>query len=469
MKTTTTRRQFLKNSTATLAGSALAVGNLSMPALARGLDLNERIRVGFIGVGNRGTQLLHGFLGQKDAEVAALCDVYEPYLQRKPDAVDPRMRESLGSAVIPKMGETLGEGVARYRDFRRLLDQKDLDAVVIATPDHWHALQTVMALDAGKDVYVEKPLSLTIGEGRRMVEAARRTGRVVQVGLHRRSSQVYREIHRQIQAGAIGDVLLARAYRNSDMAPGGIGVYPEASVPEGLDWEAWLGPRPQRAFRYSVAPYKFRWWRDYSSQMGNWGVHYCDAVRWLLDEEAPVAVTAHGSQRGVRDDRTVPVTMLVTFEFASGRLMQFGQFEGCDSAVLPKGEMELCGTLGSLYPGVEGQGCVVQRARPGQFAAASNGAMPLEIKAMDGDLTIQHIRNFLDCVRSRRVCACDMETGHRSTTFAHLANLALDFRCRLEWDAGAERIKNHREANARLQYVYREPWRSLWRRHGGWS
>ncbi len=449
------RRTFLIHSAA--AGTALTAQILTAPAVLSAGGANDRIRVGFIGVGNRGSQLLQGFMAQKDCQVAALCDVYEPYLARDRSQVAPEIIQSIGPGLVPRMDEKFDGPVNRYRDFRRLLEQKDLDAVVIATPDHWHALQTIAALDAGKDVYVEKPLTITIPEGRRMVEAQQRTGRVVQVGLHRRSSRLYEQVHSLVQQGRIGKVTLARAFRVSNMFPQGIGHYPDAEPPKGFDWDLWLGPRPRRPFRYSIAPYKFRWWQDYSSQMGNWGVHYCDAIRWMLDEEAPTAVSAHGGKYALQDDRTIPDTLEVTFEFPSGRLLHFAQYEASDLAPLP-GEIELCGTLGNLYPGAEARGCKIFPARKGQFQQGATAVQPEEIPACDGDLTHQHIRNFLDCVRSRQKCHCDLETGHRSTTFAHLANLALATGSRLEWDPGRERVTNNDRANQLLDYKYRAPW-----------
>jgi predicted dehydrogenase len=448
------------NSTAATLGAALGSGTLAAPAVSTGGSANEKIRVGFIGVGNRGTQLLQGFLAQKDCQVVALCDVYEPYLARDRSRVDPEILKSVGEGLVPKMTEAFEGPVARYSDFRRLLEQKDIDAVVVATPDHWHAIQTITAFQAGKDVYVEKPLTITIPEGRKMVEAEHRYSRVAQVGLHRRSSKLYQHLHELVQQGKIGKVSVARAYRVSNMFPKGIGQYPDRPAPQGFDWDMWLGPRAWRSYRYSLAPYKFRWWQDYSSQMGNWGVHYCDAMRWVLDEQAPSAITAHGGKFGVEDDRTIPDTLEVTFEFASGRLIHFAQYEACDSSPLLSGEIEFCGTMGVLYPGAEARGCKLVPSKRGQFQQnAASRVEAQEMAPMDGDLTHQHIRNFLDCVRSRQKCHCDLETGHRSTSFAHLANLALMTRSRLEWDAAQERVTNHEKANQLLDYEYRAPWK----------
>jgi len=454
----TTRREFLKDSTASAAAVTLGLSVAGNYTVRAARSPNEKIRVGFIGVGNRGTQLLNGFLEHDDAEVVALCDVYEPYLMRDYSKVDKKLRDSLGGR-IPKMNENLNSNVARYKDFRRLLDRKDIDAVAIASPDHWHAVQSIMACQAGKDVYVEKPLSITIVEGRKMVRAAKRYDRIVQVGLHRRSSKTYMQAVKDVQAGKIGKVTVARAYRISNMYPDGIGEYPDTDPPEGMDWDMWLGPRPKRPYKNNLALYKFRWWKSYSSQVANWGVHYCDAIRWALAEEAPISISAHGGRFAIDDDRTIPDTMEVIFELPSGVLLVFGQYEANGGPALVEGEVELRGTLGNLCCGSNGSSYKIMPTRGGQFQDNSLKIKPADIKSMDGNLTVQHIRNFLDCVKSRKQTNCDMETGHRSTTFALLANIALATKSRIEWDPKNEQIIGNKKANNLLQYKYRKPWK----------
>jgi len=416
-----------------------AAGALTIGALGAGgvIGANERVRLGFIGVGNRGMQLLEAALKQEDVEVAAFCDVYKPYLDR---------------AL-----QRLGRDVPVFGDYRRMLERKGMDAVVIATPDHWHALQTVDACEAGLDVYVEKPLSITIYEGRRMVEAARRNKRIVQVGLQRRSSPVYAEVGELVRSGHIGKVTLAQCHRINNMFPKGIGHSPDSAPPAGLDWDMWLGPRPRRPFNPNIAPYKFRWWKAYSSQVANWGVHYFDAIRWLLDEQAPVSISAHGGRYAVADDRDIPDTMEVIFEFPSGRLLTFGQYEASGVPALRSGEIELRGTLGTLYVG--GSGYEIVADKGGQFQDWGPRIESRQVKRQGGDLDALHMRNFLDCVKSRSKPACDVEEGHRSTTFAHLANIALATKSRIEWDPAAERIVGNSRANTLLHYRYRAPWR----------
>jgi predicted dehydrogenase len=410
--------------------------------------------MGFIGVGNRGDQLLDAFALQPDVEIAALCDVYEPYARRDPGAIHPRFR-SMGR--IPRMRARVAASVPRERDFRRLLDRKDIDAVCIATPDHWHAAQAILALEAGKDAYVEKPLTITLVEGRRMVDAQKRTGRVVQVGLNRRASVAYQKLLPLIRGGLIGKVTMARAYRVSDMYPNGIGRLKPEDPPPGLDWDLWLGPRALRPYQYNVAPYQFRWWKEYSSQMGNWGVHYMDVIRWLIGERAPFAVSAHGGHFAVDDDRTIPDTMEATFELPGGALVVFGIYEAGGGDPIAGGEIELVGTKGTLV--ASEAGWAVRPSRPGQFQSWKTLSEPREEKeASDEDSTERLVRNFVDCVKSRGTPWCPLEEGHRSTCFAHLANIALETRSRIEWDADRELAKGNAAANALLHYEYRKPW-----------
>jgi predicted dehydrogenase len=439
------RRAFSRAALATAAAATLPAGNV--------LGANEQVRLGFIGVGNRGCQLLKAFLAHRDARVVALSDVYEPYLRAAYDRVDPRFA-GLGKR-IPQMPEVPGD-VDRVADFRRILDRKDIDAVVIATPDHWHAIQMIGACRAGKDVYVEKPLSITIHEGRAMIAEARKADRVVQVGTHRRSSKLYAQLAEVVRSGALGKITVARSGYASNMAPTGIGHATASDPPRDLDWEMWLGPRPDHPFQSTMMPYKFRWWHLYSSQVANWGVHYFDLIRWLTGEVAPSSVSAHGGKFAVDDDRTIPDTTEAIFEHKSGMLTAFSLYEANGQPVLRAGEVELRGTIGTVY--VDANKYEIIPERGGQFQSPAPRRKGEVVKAVDGDLDQQHARNFLDSVKSRQRPNADIEDGHRSTTFAHLANIALATRARLDWDAEAERFTNNDEANKLLSYEYRKPW-----------
>ena len=440
------RRRFIETGVFAAAAAGLDTRVIASPS--------DRIRVGFIGVGNRGDQLLDAFGKQPDVEIAALCDVYEPYLQRDASAIHERYK-AMGR--IPRMRTTVPAAVPRVRDFRRLLERTDIDAVCIATPDHWHAVQSILAMQAGKDVYVEKPLTITLVEGRKMVDAQRRTGRVVQVGLNRRGSPVYQQLLPLVREGLIGKVTTARAYRIDNMHPNGIGRMKPEDPPPGFDWDMWLGPRAFRPYQYNIAPYCFRWWKDYSSQMGNWGVHYMDVIRWLIGEQAPVAISAHGRRVIVDDDRTIPDTMEATFEMPGGAIITFGIYEGGGGTPIAGGEIELVGTKGTLVANEDGW--VVRPSRAGQFQTWKSLVDPRDVKTPDAeDSTERLIRNFVDCVKSRATPWCPLEEGHRSTSFAHLANIALESTSRLAWDAAAEQAAGNAAANALLHYEYRKPW-----------
>ncbi|MCF6287088.1 MAG: Gfo/Idh/MocA family oxidoreductase [Candidatus Hydrogenedentes bacterium] len=427
-----TRRNFTKTSVAAALGVAAVRG-------ARAQNANDKIRLGFIGVGNRGGQLLNAFMEHDDKEIVAICDVYEPYLS--------------------KQKERIGGNVETYSDFRKIIDHPGIDAVVIATPDHWHAIMTIDACNAGKDVYCEKPLSITIHEGRKMVEAARRNKRIVQVGTHRRSSPLYHRLYDYMQTGAIGHVTVGRSYRLSNMYPNGMGKSPHTDPPKDLDWDMWLGPRPARPYQDNIAPYKFRWWHLYSSQMGNWGVHYLDASRWMTGDLAPASVCAMGGNFIIDDDRTVPDTMEAVFQLPSGRLFIFGQYEASGNPALRQGEVELRGTQGTIY--VSGGQFEVFPERGGQFQKRESRMKPMkdQDKGSNADMTALHARNFLDCIRSRELPHADVEIGHRSTTFSLLANISQATGLRLEWDAEKEQITNSKEANDLLHYEYRGDWK----------
>ena len=322
-----TRRDFTK------AGAA---GVLTALSARRVLGANGRVRLGFIGLGNRGDQVLDAFLVHKDAEIVALCDLYQPYL-------DFAAKKVGGSPKTTK----------NYHD---VLAMKDVDAVVICTPDHWHALQTIHACQAGKDVYVEKPLSLCVEEGRLMVEAARKHKRVTQVGLMRRSSAFCREACEFVRKGGIGQVTVARAFHIQNEWPKGIGNPPNEEPPKDFSWDEWLGPAPKVPYNKNRTFYRFRWFYDYSGgQLTNFGVHYLDLIHWALGQDAPLAVTAIGGKYAVADNREVPDTLEVLWQYPGNTLVTFSQFN-CNAAPagIKGGEVELRGTKGTVY--IQGNG-----------------------------------------------------------------------------------------------------------------
>ncbi len=435
-----TRREFARTVAAATAAAALSQ--------TRVLGANDRIRLGFIGLGNRGDQVLDAFLAQPDAEVTAICDIYQPYLDFA--------------------ARKIGGAPRQFEDHRHLLALKDLDAVVINTPDHWHASQLIQACAAGMDVYVEKPLSLRVAEGRAMVRAAAEHRRVVQVGIHRRSIPFCLEAADLVRGGAIGKVTVARAFHIQNEWPKGIGQPPDTDPPADVDWESWQGPAPRRRYNPNRTFYRFRWFYDYSGgQVTNFGVHYLDFIHCALGQTAPLAVTALGGRfAGMQDNREIPDTLEVIWHYPGDTLVTFSQFNATAAPwSLPGCEVELRGTKGTLYLFGNGYEIVPDNIKQNEFPArrpdnrglersyslAQRLIEPKKVQAANSADTRPHARNFLDCVKSRSRCNCDLETGHRSTSATLLANIALQTRALLTWDAQAERFTNHPEANRLLE------------------
>jgi predicted dehydrogenase len=434
------RRNFIKQSLAVGAGAAVAGANV--------LGANGRVRVALIGCGRQGRGVMGNFLKQSDAEVVALCDVYAPHLKE--------------AAVKAGRGD-----LPTYKDFRHVLDRKEVDAVIVASPDHWHALQTVMACQAGKDVYVEKPIATTVAEGRAMVNAARKYNRVVQVGTQQRSGDHYHKAAELIRGGAIGKVAFVRTWNFGNAAPDGIGSPADTNPPDGLDWEMWLGPAPKRPFnanRFGVHPDRwssFRWFWDYAGgMMTDWGVHHLDIVQMVMQTDAPTAVTAVGGKYVLRDNRETPDTLMVTYEYANapaGPFVCTYENRECNAQAGQAGGWHISfhGTEGTLFinrnefevvPEVRRVGDKPQpRMRPAQAKGENNQSQT-------------HARNFLDCVKSRRQPTCDIEIGHRSTTTALLGNVALRAGRKIVWNRAAEKVEGDAAASRYLTREYRRPW-----------
>jgi predicted dehydrogenase len=434
---------------------AFACGaGLTALGYSRVLGANDRVRVGFVGVGNRGDKVHEAFLEWGDSQTVAICDLRDDYL-------DLAAKKSRGA---PR----------RYKDYRKLLDDKEVDAVMIATPDHWHALMFIDACNAGKDVYVEKPLSLTVVEGRKMVETAERTKRVVQVGTQRRSAAVVKEAVDFVRSGGIGQVTVARCYDIQNEWPNGIGNFPDEAPPTAWEWDQWLGPAPKVPYNRNRAFYKFRWFYNYSGgQLTNFGVHLVDTIRWCLNLESPRKVAAIGGKFAIRDNREIPDTLEVLWEF-DNTLVAFMQ---CNNNASPgnlqDAEMELRGTKGAMFihqnrwevvperlsQATKGANNPVDRSVQRTFGASMKPV--IEGKVVKGSVWADnaHVRNFLDCVKSRGKCNADILTGHLSTSATLLGNIALKTDSTLKWNAHAERFANNPAANRLLHYQYRAPYR----------
>lgn len=297
-----------------------------------------------------------------------------------------------------------------------------------------------------------------------MVNAQKASKQVVCVGLNRRGCVPYQLLKKEIDSGKYGTFRMGRAARSSNIFPNGLGKCAPCDPPKGFDWDAWLGPRAWRPYKYTTAPYFFRWHTDFSSQVGNWGVHYLDAMRWMMGETAPVAVTAVGAKYFTPDsDSEIPDTMICTYEFASGKIMEFNVFEGGLAKPIFKRELELSSGDAAIYASQSGWEIMPVKRRefnnPVKAAFEPKAYEYKEALLDDGSAassTNNVIRDFLDRVKDRGTPLCTLEEGHRSTCFAHLANIALQLGQRLEWDPVAEKFTNCPRANEFLHYDYRK-------------
>jgi predicted dehydrogenase len=411
--------------------------------------------MGYIGVGNRGDQVHTAFLEYGDCQTVAVCDLRDDYM-------DFAVKKS---RATPK----------KYKEYKKLLEDQDVDAVVIATPDHWHALQFIDACEAGKDVYIEKPLSLTVVEGRKMVETAERTRRVVQVGTQRRSAQVVQAAVEFVRSGALGQVTVARCYDIQNEWPNGIGNPSDGPPPSEWEWDQWLGPAPKVPYNPNRTYYKFRWFYNYSGgQLTNFGVHLVDTIRWCLNLASPRKVTAIGGKYAVKDNRDIPDTLEVLWEYDGPTLVAFAQINAnAAPGNLQDAEMELRGTKATMYIHQDRWEVVpegttemikfalnpLDRVAPRAYARSKKPSA--ERKVVKGSVWADnaHARNFLDCVKSRAKCNADILTGHISTSACLIANIAHKTESTLKWDAGAERFTNNPDANRFLHYPYRAPYR----------
>jgi predicted dehydrogenase len=346
-------------------------------------------------------------------------------------------------------------------------------AVLIATPEHWHALQTIMACQAGKDVYVEKPLSLTVREGGLMIRAARKYRRIVQVGTQQRSGEHFQRAVELVRNGTLGQVCHVSCAVTGNKMPGW-GSYPDSAPPPELDWDLWLGPTPTRPYNPLRCHYNFRWfWDTGGGQMTNWGPHHLDTARWMLNERAATMVTAVGRRFALQDIGETPDVQDAIFNFPSG-IVQLTIREMNGSSELA---VQVHGTKATLTitragfrvdPETWGSSNL-GRGRPKEetpkrmaepLAVQSKGYQGLTTHdAFELTLELAHIRNFLDCVRSRQRPAADVEEGHLSATLCHLANISTRLRRSLRWNPEHEDFIDDADASRMLSRPYRAPWR----------
>jgi predicted dehydrogenase len=412
------RRQFLT----TTAATATTLTALSAAGAAQ--QPNERIILAVMGVRGRGRGLLRGFSGFENVEIAYICDPDENVVPDALRALAPRHQR------VPRVEP----------DVRRVLEDRSVTALVVAAPDHWHALATVWACQAGKHVYVEKPVSHNLIEGRRMVEAARRHDRVVQVGTQRRSSAHLASAVELVRSGRLGRIPFARTWIAGNRPT--IGRVQDSDPPRGVNYDLWLGPAPQRPFNRNRFHYNWHWNWDYGTgELGNNGIHGLDVIRALLNLDAPRRVSSGGGIYFYDDDQQTPDTQVATFDFANccvvweHRIWSRTGLEGQPWGVALYGEH---GVL--LF---DNRGWRV-----------TNG---FEASAQAAGEDQPHQRNFLDCIRAGRRPNADIEEGHKSTRLCHLGNIAQRLGRTLHFDAQTETCTGDAEANRMLGRTYRAP------------
>lgn len=431
------RREFIKES----VGAATTFALLS-PRKLRGA--NDKVVIGVMGLGGRGTYLAERFAKRSDVEIAYLCDVDTRRFARARETVEEAQDRS------PKM----------VQDFRRILDDGSVDALINATPDHWHGLGTIMACQAGKDVYVEKPMAHNIWEGRKMVEAARKYNRVIQVGMQSRSAPYVHKARQYIQSGKLGDIHLVRVFNM--MQHPRQQESPDRPVPEGFDYDMWCGPAPKLPYNPSQ-----RWlsqWEYSCGPIAGDAVHQLDLARLLVDDVPyPKTVCHFGRVDALLDGRETPDTQLAIFEYDRFSLlfeaalwtpyMKKTPVEIRDSDRFPNWpfsstKVEILGTEGFMYFGRHGGGWQ---------AYDSNSELVHSEYGRQADR--EHQDNFIDCIHTRKKPIADVETGHQSVLLCHLANIAYRVgNQKLEFDPQGESFKNCDEANKYLKRQYRQPW-----------
>jgi predicted dehydrogenase len=426
------RREFLK----TTGGAALTTSLFT--GKVRGA--NDRPNIAFIGSGRMGSDNMHFAAKAGGVEIVAVCDVYQPALER-------------AEAQARRLGFN---GVRTHRDFREILGDKSVDAVAIATPDHWHAYMTIEACKAGKDVWCEDPACVYVEEGLKMVEAARRYQRVVQAGTIERSGAFFQKAREIVRSGDLGDITFCNTFQSVTMSKEGYGNPPDSDPPPGLDWDLWLGPAPKRPFnanRWGVAPDRWstsRYFWDYSGgAMTDWGVHLLDIVQFAFDEAMPVSISAQGGKFYATDNLETPDTMLATYRY-SGFL---GAYECRSANPFPwyknTSATAFHGTTATLV--VNRDGYWIWPAEKGKQPAA-------ETTHNMADMHVLHWKNFLECLRTRQKPASDIETCVRTTTTCLLSNLALRHGVTLDWDEKAFTVKQH-DMQPFLRANYRSPWK----------
>jgi predicted dehydrogenase len=435
------RRDFIRSSAA-----AAAAGTLGFHIKSHAGSPNDTIRVAVVGINGQGNAHIRQYSRMTNVEIAALCDVDQSVL-------DKRCQE------IEKAG---GKKPQTFVDFRKLLEDKSIDAVSIATPNHWHSLMGIWACQAGKDVYLEKPCSHTFWEGKQLVAAARKYNRIVQHGTNSRSTAALREAMQKLQEGVIGDVYMSRGlcykWRNT------IGKKPDGAVPQGVDYDLWLGPAPKRSFNPNRFHYNWHWNWDYGNgDIGNQGIHEMDICRWGLGVTLPTKVHSMGGHFMFEDDQNTPNTQIATLEFNKKGKKVMIVFEvrhwitnneaGIGQRRDDKGSVNDSNCIGNVFYGSEGYMAIENYDSYKTYLGRKQEPGP---SRREGG---SNWENFIKAMRSRKreELNADIEEGHLSSALVHLANISYRLGRSIDFDAVKDQVIKDQEANAMLRRKYREP------------
>ena len=416
------------------------MGTAAALSASRVLGANDKINVAVIGLGGRGGAHMKTYAKLPEARIAAVCDVDQAALER-------------GQALVQKLTNDKPKG---YADMHEVFADKDIAAVSMPLPNHWHALATIWACQAGKDVYVEKPACHNVYEGRKMVEAARKYNRMVQVGSQSRSIPYMQKAVQALRDGAIGQVYLAKGLcfkrRKS------IGHKPDSPVPPGVDWDKFLGPAPMRPFNALRFKYNWHWfWDTGNGDIGNQGVHEMDIARWGLGkDELPASAGSMGGKYVYDDDQETPNTQMATFDYGPSELM----FEVRGILTGSEGGLQTAGgnTIGNLFYGADGW--MALDGAGYRIYKGEKSDLVTDEKSPREDSTALHMSNFLSAVRSRNYkdLNADVQIGVTSADLCHLANISYRLKRRVNYDNGSGKFVNDGEADRMLTRVYRAPY-----------
>ena len=434
------RRKFIKNSTAIAAGaSVIPIVPGTASAAARIFGANDKVVIGAIGINGMGMSDLRAFLQQEGVECAALCDVDRNVLEKR----------------ATETTELQGKKPDLYGDYRKLLDRKDIDAVIVGTPDHWHCLPMVEASETGKDVYVEKPLANSIQECDIMIKAADRYDRVIQVGQWQRSDPHWQNVVKFVNGGSLGKIRTVKAWAYIGWK-GELPARPDEPVPDGVDYDFWLGPAPARPFNLHRFHFNFRWFWDYAGGlMTDWGVHLLDYALYGMNQYVPNAVMSSGGKYAFPEDaRETPDTQFANYEFDDFALVWESTI-GISGGLYGRGHgVAFLGENGTLV--VDRQGWeVIPEVSQG---APLMEAVPLTAKGGASGLNL-HVQNFLECIKSRKTPNASIEIGGHIARIAHLGNIALKTGRKVYWDAENGKFFNDEKANELIKAHYRSPWK----------